>query len=71
MSALTNSKSERAIGLAEVGAAARAEVVEADDGVSVGEKAINQRGSDESGCPRHQCAHRLTIPTAAVCPRSR
>jgi hypothetical protein len=30
--------------------------------MSVCEKAINQRGSDEPGCPRDQCAHRLTIP---------
>ena len=59
------------VGLTEVGAAARAEVVEADDGVSVGQKAVDQRGSDESGRPRHQCAHRLTIPTATVRPRPR
>ena len=54
------------LGFVEVGAAARAEVIDASDGVTVCQKAINQRGSDEPGCPRHQCAHRLTIPTAAV-----
>ena len=49
----------------DVLAAPRAEVVDADDAVPVRQQAVYQRRSDETGCPRHQCAHRLTIPTAA------
>ena len=51
---------------ADVLAAPRTEVVDADDAVPVRQQAIYQRRSDETGCPRHQCAHRHTIPRAAV-----
>src|SRR5689334_6696092 len=52
-----------ALGFVQVRAAARTEIVEADNDMSVCEKAINQRRSDEPSCPRDQCAHRPTIPT--------
>ena len=35
-----------------------------DDGVPVGQQAVDQRRSDESGCAGDQCPHRATIPTA-------
>ncbi len=37
--------------------AATAQIVEPDDGVPVGEQAINQRRPDEAGSPRDQYLH--------------
>ena len=55
-----------ALGRCEVLAAPRAEVVDPDDRVTVRQQAIYQRRSDETGRPRDQCAHRLTIPVGAA-----
>jgi hypothetical protein len=46
----------------EVGHAAGAQVVDADDGVAVRQQAIYQRRPDETGGSGHQRAHRVTLP---------
>ena len=46
----------------EVGGPPRGEIVQTDDGVSVGEQAVDQRRSDEPGSSGDQCAHQPTIP---------
>ena len=53
------------LGRTDVRAAARAEVIDADDVVAVRQQPVYQRGSDESGCAGDECPHRLTIPMAA------
>src|SRR6478609_3767993 len=55
-----------AFGLTKVGAVARAEVVDANDAVTVRQQPVYQRRPDESGRAGDQCPHWATIPARGV-----